>query len=332
LHGKMIFLFNPKNMYPLTWALLKHLSSLSSSSWVCMGDFNEVFDNSERRGRGLRPEWQMRDFREAVVHCELHDLGFAGPPFTWRNKRVEEAFVLARLDRVLASAAWISDFEGAYVHHLPVQNSDHCPVLLSIPYTGSIKKGKKMFKFEAMWTKEEECRGVIEATWGQAIAAVSPMYKVTEKLKGRRASLVAWSRVQFGSFASSIKDKREHLQHLMDEFPLWDSPAIMEVQDELNGLLEKEKIFWRQRSKVSWMSEGDKNTKFFHAQCNHRRQLNSIKGLRDNHGVWQTDKSKILKIAVDYFKTIFTSWNPSLDSIQSCLEGVEGIVMVELNG
>ncbi|GMY22353.1 hypothetical protein FCV25MIE_17594 [Fagus crenata] len=42
-----------------SWALLKHLSHLSSSPWVCIGDFNEVLDNVERVGRGIRPAWQI---------------------------------------------------------------------------------------------------------------------------------------------------------------------------------------------------------------------------------------------------------------------------------
>jgi hypothetical protein len=43
------------------------------------------------------------------------------------------------------------------------------------------------------------------------------------------------------------------------------SSEILKLQDELNDLLEKEEIYWRQHSRVSLMREGDKNTKFFHA-------------------------------------------------------------------
>jgi hypothetical protein len=82
------FYGNPKtHKHKESWVLLKHLSSLSSEPWVCMGDFNEILDNSERWGRGSRPGWQIEDFCDAVVHYELYDLGFDGQPFTWRNKR-----------------------------------------------------------------------------------------------------------------------------------------------------------------------------------------------------------------------------------------------------
>ena len=79
------------------------------------------------------------------------------------------------------------------------------------------------------------------------------------------------------------------------------------------------------------MSEGDKNTKYFHAFCNQRRQANLIRGLRDDAGVWQTEKSKMAKIAVNYFQTIFTSTRPTEESVNSCLEGMEGLVTDEMN-
>ena len=142
---------------------------------------------------------------------------------------------------------------------------------------------------------------------------------------------MAWSRDRFGSLAAAIKAKRSLLQHLLNSTPSGYSQRILEVQDELNHLLEQEEIYWRQRSRVSWMRDGDKNTKYFHAFCNQRRQTNLIHGLRDDAGVWQTDKCKMTKIAVQYFQNIFTSSKPEVGAINSCLDGMEGVVTEEMN-
>ncbi|GMY06342.1 hypothetical protein FCV25MIE_01581 [Fagus crenata] len=91
---------------------------------------------------------------------------------------------MRRLDRVFASVPWISEFDGASVQHLAWQNSDYCPVLLSIPDVITVRRNKKVFKFEAMWTKEEECRQVIDSAWGMGVSEGSPMYMVMEKRKG----------------------------------------------------------------------------------------------------------------------------------------------------
>jgi exonuclease III len=35
-----------------------------------------------------------------------------------------------RLDRVVANSAWCNLYVDAYVDHLPMRHSDHCPILL----------------------------------------------------------------------------------------------------------------------------------------------------------------------------------------------------------
>jgi hypothetical protein len=66
-----------------------------------------------------------------------------------------------------------------------------------------------VFRFRAMWTMEEECKGVIDQAWNSEVSEGSPMFQVVKKLKGCRGSLIAWSKVKFGSLAKPIKDKRE---------------------------------------------------------------------------------------------------------------------------
>jgi hypothetical protein len=40
-----------------SWDLLRHLSNLQPSPWVCIGDFNEIVDYSEKKGVVIRPRW-----------------------------------------------------------------------------------------------------------------------------------------------------------------------------------------------------------------------------------------------------------------------------------
>ena len=216
-----------------SWALLKHLSHIYVLSlWLCIGDFNEVLDNNERVGRGFRPAWQIQNFRDCVAHCGLHDIGFNGHPFNWRRKRFSSHdgdCAAARLDRTLVSDSWILAFQGMGVTHLPVQNSDHCPLLVTLPNGLQGYKSKRMFRFEAMWTKDVQCYDVINQAWNSDVAVGSKMFQVMEKLKICRGSLIAWSKVRFRSLASLIKEKRMQLQTLLSTHPLGDSPRILEL-------------------------------------------------------------------------------------------------------
>ncbi|KAK2658543.1 hypothetical protein Ddye_005076 [Dipteronia dyeriana] len=84
-----------------SWTLLKRLAGMVDLSWVCMGDFNEIMFDSEKCG-GLPKNWrELVSFREAVEECNLMDMGYRCPRFTWSNKREGSATIMERLDRGL---------------------------------------------------------------------------------------------------------------------------------------------------------------------------------------------------------------------------------------
>jgi cation diffusion facilitator CzcD-associated flavoprotein CzcO len=90
--------------------LLQHLSTLSLSEWVCIGDFNEIFDNSHKVGGAWRHKVQMERFRSTIQFCQLGDLGFRGSKYTWSNKRKARGFILGSLDRAMATTSWCGHF------------------------------------------------------------------------------------------------------------------------------------------------------------------------------------------------------------------------------
>ena len=90
-----------------TWRLLRILQHHSKLPWLCCGDFNEILFNCEKEGGPPRAESSMLKFREALEECDLHDLGFVGDGFTWRNHHHWTAsYVRERLNRAVANSAW----------------------------------------------------------------------------------------------------------------------------------------------------------------------------------------------------------------------------------
>lgn len=83
-------------------------------------------------------------------------------------------------------------------------------------------------------------------------------------------------------------------------------------------LLKVEKTMWRQRIRVIWLKEGDKNTKFFNGKANQRRKVNALKKLKDENGVWRHGQENIERILLTFFSDLFSSSDPSgMD--QACL-------------
>ena len=89
-----------------SWKLLENLSHRSDLPWICMGDYNEIMHAKEKEGGGVRPEGQMRKFREVVNRCQLKDLGYMGSDFTWSRRLGSRGWVRERLDRALVSTNW----------------------------------------------------------------------------------------------------------------------------------------------------------------------------------------------------------------------------------
>ena len=50
---------------------------------------------------------------------------------------------------------------------------------------------------------------------------------------------------------------------------------------------------WRHRSRVQWLREGDRNTKFFHVRANQWKRRNGMEGLFDHNGHWVTRQRDI---------------------------------------
>jgi endonuclease/exonuclease/phosphatase family metal-dependent hydrolase len=149
-----------------SWATLRHLKLCGPIPWLCAGDFNEIVDQSEKEGYAVRREAQMVRFREALEECQLGDLGFVGPFFTWSNRRMDDTYTRERLDRAVANPEWCSIFPIVSVLILAARTSDHNPMVVKFqectPERCSVRRG---FKFEACWMKDRESFEVIKEAW-----------------------------------------------------------------------------------------------------------------------------------------------------------------------
>ena len=63
------------------------LSNLYDLPWALMGDFNEVISEEEKSGGNPICQRRVRAILDYMNECQMMDLGFSGPKFTWTNKR-----------------------------------------------------------------------------------------------------------------------------------------------------------------------------------------------------------------------------------------------------
>ncbi|KAL0331145.1 UNVERIFIED_CONTAM: hypothetical protein Sangu_1660000 [Sesamum angustifolium] len=122
----------------LAWncQVLGRLWTIRTLGSLIRGDFNEIFDNSEKCGGPLRLNWQMRNFCRALSDCDLHDIGFTGDPFTWSNRQLAPHTVLSI--NLLAQA------EGPQSWSRPL-------------------------RFKAAWLQSDQCEKVASNSWGMCL-------------------------------------------------------------------------------------------------------------------------------------------------------------------
>ena len=113
------------------WDSLQKEAAEHSLPWLVTGDFNEVGSQSEKYG-GQVNHLRCYKFNSVLNACNLIDLGFKGPRYTWTNCRHGPNLIKERLDRTLANPHWKSLFPEAVVSHLPRTRSDHCLMLIEL--------------------------------------------------------------------------------------------------------------------------------------------------------------------------------------------------------
>jgi hypothetical protein len=287
----------------LMWSALCALRASSALPWMAVGDFNEALWQHEHLSHCPRPEGQMIAFRDALMVCELKDIGFSGVPFTYDNKRRGRANVKVRLDRAVADDCWRDIFSEGIVVHLVSPCSDHVPLLLQLVCEAKDQRPKKCRQYEIFWEREHALPEVIASAWHEA-GSKSDLGEINVALGKVMQVLHTWGNLKFGNVTRELARLRRKLEQLMrDNAP---TQTIRETTDAMNELLYKEEMLWLQRSRISWLKEGDRNTKFFHRKAVWRARKNRIKSLVDADGVVKDSPSDMERMATSYFQSMYT--------------------------
>ncbi|XP_075658762.1 uncharacterized protein LOC142628578 [Castanea sativa] len=188
-----------------SWNFLRCLNQKYQLPWLCFGDFNEIVSMEEKLGGVQRSQRQMDKFREVIHHCKFKDLGYYGPDFMWSNMQQGENRKYLRLDRALATPDLIDLYKDIKVHHLVESTSDHCVLLIS---NATVQKypNSRRFLFEAMWTKREECKDIIQEVWDESQELNSPI-GIATRLRCCAENLSRWNKRVFGQIPRQSQKK-----------------------------------------------------------------------------------------------------------------------------
>ncbi|XP_059064195.1 uncharacterized protein LOC131856423 [Cryptomeria japonica] len=83
------------------------------------------------------------------------------------------------------------------------------------------------------------------------------------------------------------------------------------LKEQYAELLNREEVYWRDKSRALWIAEGVRNTKFFHASSKGRRNKNKITLVLDDNGALKDIEAEIEQVALEHFERILGSNNQS---------------------
>ena len=151
----------------ILWNNLMEVANLHNMPWVIAGDFNEPLVNDDKfGGREVSVNMSLL-FKECLDKCNMIDIRFAGPCYTWTNRREIQALIQERIDRFFVNPKWCLLYPDAKITHLPRYNSDHCHVLLEMQ--PGLSGGKKRpFRFQTCLLLDLTFPYIISQAWGGA--------------------------------------------------------------------------------------------------------------------------------------------------------------------
>nr|XP_027109270.1 uncharacterized protein LOC113729143 [Coffea arabica] len=260
----------------------------------------------------------------------IEELPFSGSTYTWSGVRAG-ARIWKRLDRVLVNQHWLDFLPNTSVQHLNRATSDHSPLLVSLrPAAPSFPKS---FKFQSFWVSSPGLLPLVQSNWDLATQGYG-MYRLAFKLKRLKTCLRQWSREHFGDIFQAV---RQHEVEVQQKEVIYEANQTEETRAELHRaqgrLLHSLRIqedYWRQKARLRWVTDGDSNTRYFHAFVREKRSKLAIHRIQDADGTWLEGDDRVGEEAVRFFQQLLTA--EEIRDVEDLLAHIPELVSAAQNG
>eukprot|EP00253_Pinus_taeda_P035962 PITA_35962 len=142
------------------------------------------------------------------------------------------------------------------------------------------------------------------------------MHTFQLKLKELKERIKKWNKEEFGNILEEkqkLETEMEEIQQKIINEGRTEESSVREgiILGKLEERRKQEEVLWRQKSRIKWLREGERNTRFFHQAMVHHRQRNIIFSIKNENGERIVEQEGIERVLMDYHKGILTK--PQVD-------------------
>lgn len=228
------------------------------------GDFNQIlsledkFSFCSKRIGGA--EW-LREFITKFGFCDVQTFGVH---FTWTNNRGGNDCTYERLDRAMANLGWRGLFPRAAALCLPIQRSDHSPIIIDTHWC--VKARNRPKRFEEIWLRRDEVKQIVGRVWNMSFNG-SLSFQLVQKQNVLMKHLRNWGDLSFKFMKRKMNGIRDRLEEIQRDIARgnWNVGRLIvsnffkgvmglgvrelmwedrRLRSDLDRLMEEEEIFW----------------------------------------------------------------------------------------
>lgn len=268
-----IYAYNSCEKRKSLWQSLLHHHSSVTLPWLLIGDFNVVLDRSVKMHDISSPCQVTSKLCDFLSSTGLHDHKYLGQKFTWDN-----GHTFCKLDRALVNSHWDLPMPDALVTFLPTSISDHSLVLVQL--FKATYKCAPAFGFNNFWAQDDGFLDLVKKHWSTPVYGCY-MFQLVTHLSALKKDLKLLDKSKYAQLESKVKVAKEYLDNcqsalLSDPWNEEVKLAATQALDDYIVLRNNHLSLLQQQAKTDWLTEGDMNSRFYHAQIAQRRRQNNI--------------------------------------------------------